>query len=315
MRKDMAKVIVERPRVKGRGNRKGRPPRDIEDSPKKESMKKPYKDRKILNENLNPLKRFLHSQVGKKWDNVFSEISENIKTDSAVQKHVKDHIWDFVFKNIIIEDKKVFAQRRYYGKFTELRNKDLYVDNNGFLREYRIKNKTRSKYDSFSQDLKYISDEKSYILIENDTVYKVYPDPHIENKEIKHEATAKNAEVDFTRNRFNMYAVHTFFARHLNRIDKKHPYWAKYIELYSQYLEEKESKKKKNLDGPSYKAGDIVEFSEDNGSTFVEGVVNRVDTHGGEFAQKTYTYWISLEGGKNKMCSHYIPSHRIRHKG
>ena len=51
---------------------------------------------KSLNENLNPLKRYLASQVGRPWRKVFSEISEHLKPTSTVQQHVRDHLEDFV---------------------------------------------------------------------------------------------------------------------------------------------------------------------------------------------------------------------------
>src|SRR5580700_2479089 len=53
-------------------------------------------DRKQLNENLAPLRRFLESQVGRPWDKVFSEIAERLRADSTVQQHVRDHLRDFV---------------------------------------------------------------------------------------------------------------------------------------------------------------------------------------------------------------------------
>jgi hypothetical protein len=91
MRKDMAKVIVERPR-QGRYTRIKKTPRDFEDCPSKEGMRKPYLNRKSLNENLNPLWRFLERNINRPWDKVYSEICENLKTTSTVQQHVRDHI-------------------------------------------------------------------------------------------------------------------------------------------------------------------------------------------------------------------------------
>lgn len=99
MRSDMAQVIVERPR---RGHRLGYPrgflarfARDLESAPSRESMGRGY-GQKGLNENLAPLVRFLRSRVGRPWSAVFSEISERISVSSAVQKHVVDHLRDFV---------------------------------------------------------------------------------------------------------------------------------------------------------------------------------------------------------------------------
>jgi hypothetical protein len=50
----------------------------------------------MLNENLNPLRRYLESQVGRPWDKVYSEIAARLRADNTVQQHVRDHLEDFV---------------------------------------------------------------------------------------------------------------------------------------------------------------------------------------------------------------------------
>jgi hypothetical protein len=101
MRSDMSKVIVERPRKGGGSARKGRT-RDFEMLPTREGMGRAAKlcgDYKYLNENLAPLRRYLERQVGRPWSKVYSEISEHLRADNAVQQHVRDHIRDFVELN------------------------------------------------------------------------------------------------------------------------------------------------------------------------------------------------------------------------
>jgi len=98
MREDMAQVVVERPRRKPRNVRKGRsvPPADM---PLHEGMRRGHAlrgDRKDLNENLAPLRRYLERQVGRPWDKIYSEIAHNLRVDSTIQQHVRDHIQDFV---------------------------------------------------------------------------------------------------------------------------------------------------------------------------------------------------------------------------
>jgi hypothetical protein len=98
MREDMARVIVERPRNGGHGNRRGRH-QEYEDLPAHEGMRRPWAlrgDQKELNENLAPLRRYLARQVGRPWSKVYSEIAAHIRVDSAVQQHVRDHLRDFV---------------------------------------------------------------------------------------------------------------------------------------------------------------------------------------------------------------------------
>ena len=129
----MAKIIVDRPRTGGGGGE--RPPKyeknvvdPDEQLPSKEGIKKRhYRSRKELNENLAPLERFLHKQVGRPWDKIYSEIRENINPDSAVQKHVLDHLWQFVNKDVVIKNNHPFVIK-YSRDYSPLRRGDLYVD-------------------------------------------------------------------------------------------------------------------------------------------------------------------------------------------
>jgi hypothetical protein len=111
MRSDMAKVIVERPRIgsRGRGKPKGyfRDQQRLSDEglPVREGIRKRWQGgTKTLNEHLGPLRRFLDSQVGRPWDKVFSEICAHINRDSAVQDHVRDHVQDYVATQVILID-------------------------------------------------------------------------------------------------------------------------------------------------------------------------------------------------------------------
>ncbi|MBX9789337.1 MAG: hypothetical protein K2Y37_10520 [Pirellulales bacterium] len=107
MRADMAKVIVERPRVGSRSRQaaKGYQKRlqrwGLEEAPRREGMYARGGRTKSLNEHLGPLRRYLRKQVGRPWNLVFSEICQNIRLDSAVQSHVRDHVWDYVELQVI----------------------------------------------------------------------------------------------------------------------------------------------------------------------------------------------------------------------
>jgi hypothetical protein len=105
----MHKVIVERPREhRGWRRRHGtkfprkalrsaNPFRELDDSTRDLLAKRRYsEDPKFLNENLQPLVRYLGRQVGRPWNKVFSEISEHLCVRSAVQKHVFDHLMQHV---------------------------------------------------------------------------------------------------------------------------------------------------------------------------------------------------------------------------
>jgi hypothetical protein len=96
MRSDMFKVIVEAPRLGHNQKSDGRIFRNSEDAPAKVGMRAGYRARKGLNENLNPLERYLHTQVGRPWDKVYSEICRTIDGRSTVKHHVLLHVEDFV---------------------------------------------------------------------------------------------------------------------------------------------------------------------------------------------------------------------------
>lgn len=109
MRHDMAKVIVERPR-RG-GWKRGKALRDDFDGPMQQGIRRPHVDRKGLNENLAPLIRFLRSRVGKHWSKVYSEISEHLRAENAVQQHVRDHLNDFVAVQTALRNSKIVVHR------------------------------------------------------------------------------------------------------------------------------------------------------------------------------------------------------------
>jgi len=143
MREDMSKVIVERPRL-GSSRRGARRFRRLD--PKRialgEDVDDPFPDRighklaaslarrrKSLNENLAPLRRYLAKQVGRPWDQVFSEICSNIRLDNAVQKHVRDHIDDFVASTTLLKDGVIHVVDRWSQlvPLSRLERMDLYV--------------------------------------------------------------------------------------------------------------------------------------------------------------------------------------------
>lgn len=145
MRKDMAKVIVERPRS-GRaaaGMKPGRTRALVDDDgePIRAKGAREPKGRetktKYLNETLNPLRRYLEGNVGRPWSKVYSEISEHLKPTSTVQQHVRDHIEDFVAVKTRMRAGEVFVTGRW-GRPAALKDahQHLYVHpRTGLLRK------------------------------------------------------------------------------------------------------------------------------------------------------------------------------------
>src|SRR5438093_636519 len=108
MRPDMHKVVVERPRWNpGRGKQRRRANLPGELLPKFEGTKRPHPHRKGLTDLLGPLRRWLRSQVGRPWNDVYSEACAVIKPDSIIRAHVKTHLLEFVERHAFIHDGQV----------------------------------------------------------------------------------------------------------------------------------------------------------------------------------------------------------------
>ncbi len=123
MRNDMFEVIIERPRINCRGGKKGRreerTERAFDRAPKQLGMSR-GRGTKYLNENLAPLRRFLARHAGRPWNAVRSEMNAVLSMRSAVQKHVLDHVRDFVEENPIMIDGKPFRHAAWGGEHRPL---------------------------------------------------------------------------------------------------------------------------------------------------------------------------------------------------
>jgi len=104
----MHKVVVERPRWNpgpGKNGRRANLPYEL--LPKFEGIKRPYRWHKGLTDLLGPLRRWLQAQVGRSWNDVYSEACAVIKPDSIIRAHVKTHLLEFVQRNTFMHDGKV----------------------------------------------------------------------------------------------------------------------------------------------------------------------------------------------------------------
>jgi hypothetical protein len=128
MRPDMYKVIVERPRRAERMRPLAIRFRNNLNSPTHLSMRTAY-DYRELNENLQPLRRYLHAQVGRPWDKVFSEICATIDRRNTVQQHIHQHIDQLIATRVGLRDGRLidFTNGRCLP-LDGLRHQELYVD-------------------------------------------------------------------------------------------------------------------------------------------------------------------------------------------
>lgn len=103
MRQDMAKVVTERPRY-GHSNlskktalrvRRYESEDHLDDLPKRISSSRHRQhgwDAKEFSDRIGPLRRFLRSCVGQKWDKVYSELSQNLSKRSLTGLHIWQHV-------------------------------------------------------------------------------------------------------------------------------------------------------------------------------------------------------------------------------
>lgn len=112
MRPDMAKVLVERPRVnyygyggQGRGDRRALQHLAVEDWPAREGIKRRAGGgTKAFTDLLGPLRRFLRSRVGRPWDRVHSEICAGLPRRFPVREHFLRHVLDYVTLHVVERD-------------------------------------------------------------------------------------------------------------------------------------------------------------------------------------------------------------------
>jgi len=126
MREDMYRVIVERPRYLKEGDATAARLRNDFDGPSRLGTRAGYGYRR-LNENLTPLRRYLHAQTGRPWNKVFSEICASIDRRNTVQQHVHEHIRGFIAIDVGVRDGRLIDLENRLGRDSEI-SQELYVD-------------------------------------------------------------------------------------------------------------------------------------------------------------------------------------------
>lgn len=116
----------------------------------REPIYKEFKDK------LNPMYRWLHAQVGRKWDDVRSEVAEKFDTRTTAGRHITyDHLLSSVEVKPRLEYRRYSDHPYTYEDFTTSRwsENQFYVDEEGILRNktYIPYNKTKiPKFDTAS---------------------------------------------------------------------------------------------------------------------------------------------------------------------
>lgn len=192
MRKDMKHVIIDRPRTGGDGG-KSIPPKGTKKRLHKQmqsedgtvayestARRRVYGwDCKELNEHLSPLVRWLSSQVGRDWDEVWSEICDGLSVRNATTAHVRDHADDFVEKNCTIVDGQLCDSRGVPLNKGGWRWHRFYVDPcDNTLREFGDRPKYRYKWNRRKDWVPGKNDDHRYYLLDGvwyEVELKPYP--------------------------------------------------------------------------------------------------------------------------------------------
>jgi hypothetical protein len=242
MKPDFFHILLERARVGGAGHKPGRHVK-WKDAPSKEGMKTKYNkgwNAKQLNENLQPLRRYLRRQVGRPWNKVHSEISEHLNSNTAVQKHILDHLKWEVELHAYWDGKDYFRMGRYIGTYP-MSSGELYVDRKGFLRQAPITPKKKYPVKPFEQELcehinRRISTHAAMLAIHGGKVYRVFLDKEENAYTHWNVARRQHADEDFEfmdrpwgLGRYDKEVLIAFFCRNYDK-------WRKYKSEYLNHL-------------------------------------------------------------------------------
>ena len=185
MREDMYKVIVERPRRGKEGDAIAARLRRDFDGPMRLGMRAGYGYRS-LNENLAPLRRYLHAQIGRPWNKVFSEICAGIDRRNTVQQHIHQHIRDFIAIDVDLREDRLIDLRPRWALLRRDSGitQELYVDpRTGLIRpnkDYRSWRhdaaQRREREQAEIATRRRAMGERTLLLLLNDVWYRVEVD-------------------------------------------------------------------------------------------------------------------------------------------
>jgi hypothetical protein len=123
MRNDMAKVVTEAPRrghsnlSRKWGRRLGKQEYELDDHGStrvSSARRRQYSDPKDFSDLLGPLRRYLHKQVGRPWDKIWSEITQKLDSRSLTGQHIFDHIgWEVEQHAWLGDDGRVYRKRQW----------------------------------------------------------------------------------------------------------------------------------------------------------------------------------------------------------
>lgn len=181
MRSDFNKLLTERERL-GNSSTYGeyrhakRFAADEEFTAGREGMKHRGRD-KSFNENLNPLKSFLRTNVGRPWDKIYSEICTNFDKRKVVNNHILEHLFQYVEREVYIIDGKPHTLNTWRGHNhenpyslieTNSRYPTYYVDPRDGIMKVPKQGRTRKQRDRDDLAERVAKQQKCYRRLDDD---------------------------------------------------------------------------------------------------------------------------------------------------
>lgn len=150
---------------------------------------------KQQSDRLSPLYRFIRKQVGRRWDDVYSELCSQADPRSVKGFHLRSHIEDIVIlnKHVVKTEDGYRRLPSSYPSFIwsndpfTFSKRDLYVDDEGFLRKpkpHELRNKNAKQERSLPRrSPSSISSFSAYIYFSDSWWYVEWLEPELEYKE------------------------------------------------------------------------------------------------------------------------------------
>lgn len=104
---------------------------EIQTSSRATSMTKEYRSRwkdSEFNDFGTPIRGFVHKNVGRKWDDIFSEFCAQYDRRAIINKHLFRHLLDIVERKVIIIDDELHIRSRWRCETLKEAYVDYYVD-------------------------------------------------------------------------------------------------------------------------------------------------------------------------------------------
>lgn len=104
-------------------------------------------DRKAVHIHYSFLQRYIESQIGKRWDDVYSEVKKAFAKQTKANLTAINYIKDLILTNPHFEDGKVYDPNRSYSRHGWYQYVGLYVENGVIKKtnEKRVSRKNQKK--------------------------------------------------------------------------------------------------------------------------------------------------------------------------